>query len=119
MVFNLKGVKVEITFFFVAFISFVISLEVPSNVLVTVLSSMFHELGHLFFGLKAKLYFDSFNVLNIRTNSLPSLKHNFMFSVFSDRYVRPSTAERLAPQRTPRRRSTIFHPVRHPYGCKS
>ena len=48
MVFNLKGVKVEITFLFVAFVSFVISLEVPSNVLATILSSMFHEFGHLF-----------------------------------------------------------------------
>ncbi len=47
MVFNLKGIKVEITFIFVAFISFVISLEVPSNVVITILSSMLHEIGHL------------------------------------------------------------------------
>ena len=37
-----------VTFWNTAFISFVISLEVPSNVLLTILSSMFHEFGHLF-----------------------------------------------------------------------
>lgn len=48
MVFNIKGIKVEITFPFVAFVSFVILLDAPSNVLITVLSSMLHETGHLF-----------------------------------------------------------------------
>lgn len=48
MIVNIKGIKVEITFLFVAFISFVISLDAPSNVLITILSSMLHETGHLF-----------------------------------------------------------------------
>lgn len=48
MVLNIHGLKVEITFLFVAFISFIISLGAPSNVLITVLSSMLHEAGHLF-----------------------------------------------------------------------
>ena len=48
MAFNICGFKVEITFLFVAFISFVISLDAPTNVLITVLSSMLHEIGHLF-----------------------------------------------------------------------
>ncbi len=48
MVFNISGVKIEITFLFVAFISFVISLNVPSNVILTIISSMLHETGHLF-----------------------------------------------------------------------
>ncbi len=48
MIFNIKGIKIEITFLFVAFISFVILIDVSSNVLITVLSSMLHEIGHLF-----------------------------------------------------------------------
>lgn len=48
MVFNIKGIKIEITFPFVAFISFIISLDAPSNVLITVFTSMLHETGHLF-----------------------------------------------------------------------
>ena len=48
MIFNIFGVKVEITFWFVAFITFIISLNVPSNVFVTVISSLLHETGHLF-----------------------------------------------------------------------
>lgn len=47
MIFNIFGVKVEITFWFVAFITFIISLNVPSNVFVTVISSLLHEMGHL------------------------------------------------------------------------
>ena len=47
MIFNIFGVKVEITFWFVAFITFIISLNAPSNVLVTVISSLLHEFGHL------------------------------------------------------------------------
>lgn len=47
MIFNLFGVKIEITFWFVAFITFIISLNAPSNVLVTVLCSLLHETGHL------------------------------------------------------------------------
>lgn len=48
MNFKIFGVKVEITFWFVAFITFIISLNVPSNVFVTVISSLLHETGHLF-----------------------------------------------------------------------
>lgn len=47
MIFNISGVKVEITFWFVAFITFIISLNVPSNVLATIFSSLLHETGHL------------------------------------------------------------------------
>ncbi len=47
MIFNVFGVKVEITFWFVAFITFIISLNTPSNVLITVASSLLHETGHL------------------------------------------------------------------------
>ncbi|MBO5944404.1 MAG: hypothetical protein J6Q50_03795 [Clostridia bacterium] len=47
MIFNVFHVKVEITFWFVAFITFIISLKAPSNVLVTVFSSLLHEFGHL------------------------------------------------------------------------
>ncbi len=47
MTFNLFGIKVEITFLFVAFISFVISLNAPSNVMLTIIASMLHESGHL------------------------------------------------------------------------
>ena len=47
MIFNIYGVKVEITFWFVAFITFIISLNAPSNVFVTVISSLLHEMGHL------------------------------------------------------------------------
>ncbi len=47
MTFNIIGIQVEITFLFVAFISFVISLQAPSNVIMTIVSSMLHESGHL------------------------------------------------------------------------
>ena len=47
MIFNVFGVKVEITFWFVALITFIFSLNAPSNVLVTVFSSILHEIGHL------------------------------------------------------------------------
>ena len=47
MIFNVFGVKVEITFWFVALITFIFSLNAPSNVLVTVFSSILHETGHL------------------------------------------------------------------------
>lgn len=47
MAFNVFGIKVEITFLFVAFIAFILSLKAPSNVLITVLSSLIHESGHL------------------------------------------------------------------------
>ncbi len=47
MVFRVCGIKVEITFLFVAFITFVISLKAPANLLITIASSLFHEMGHL------------------------------------------------------------------------
>mgnify|MGYP003311356176 CR=1 FL=1 len=47
MTFNIRGVKIEITFLFIAFITFIISLKVPANVLITVVSSLLHEIGHL------------------------------------------------------------------------
>ena len=47
MIFNVFGLKVEITFWFVALITFIFSLNAPSNVLVTVFSSILHETGHL------------------------------------------------------------------------
>ena len=47
MTFDLFGIKIEITFLFIAYISFVISLNAPSNVMITIASSMLHEMGHL------------------------------------------------------------------------
>ncbi len=47
MTFNLFGVKVEITFLFVAFICFILSLNAPTNLLITIASSLVHETGHL------------------------------------------------------------------------
>ena len=47
MRFNILGIRVEVTFLFVAFISFVLTLKAPSNVLITVISSLIHEIGHL------------------------------------------------------------------------
>lgn len=47
MRFKIKGVKVEITFLFTALIAFILSLKAPSNVLITILSSLLHEAGHL------------------------------------------------------------------------
>ena len=47
MTFNIFGVKVEITFLFVALIAFILSLKSPSNLLITVISSLLHESGHL------------------------------------------------------------------------
>ncbi len=47
MTFKLWGVKFEITFFFVAFITFIISLKAPANLIITIASSMLHETGHL------------------------------------------------------------------------
>ncbi len=44
---KLFGVNVEITFLFVALITFVITLQVPSNVIITIISSLCHEMGHL------------------------------------------------------------------------
>lgn len=47
MIFSFSGIKVEITFLFIAFIAFILSLKAPSNVLITILSSLIHESGHL------------------------------------------------------------------------
>lgn len=47
MKFRLGGVDVEITFLFVALITFIITLNAPTNVLITIASSFLHEMGHL------------------------------------------------------------------------
>lgn len=47
MKFKIKGVDFEITFLFVALITFIITMNVPANVLITIFSSLFHEMGHL------------------------------------------------------------------------
>lgn len=47
MKFRFKGVDFEITFLFVALITFMITLNISSNVLITVASSLLHEMGHL------------------------------------------------------------------------
>ncbi len=47
MKFSIFGVAVEVTFLYVAIISFIISLNTPTNVLVTIISSVFHEFGHI------------------------------------------------------------------------
>lgn len=47
MTFKLWGIKFEITFLFVAFITFIISLKAPSNLIITIASSILHEIGHL------------------------------------------------------------------------
>ncbi len=47
MTFKICGIKFEITFLFVAFLTYIVSLKAPANVLITVASSLFHELGHL------------------------------------------------------------------------
>lgn len=48
MTFRIKGIKIEVTFLFTALIAFILSLRVPSNVLLTIVSSFAHEIGHLF-----------------------------------------------------------------------
>ncbi len=47
MKFRLFGIDFEITFLFVALIAFVIAINSPFNVLITILSSLLHETGHL------------------------------------------------------------------------
>ncbi len=47
MSFRIFGIKVEITFLFIAFIAFILSLKAPSNLLITIVSSLIHETGHL------------------------------------------------------------------------
>ncbi len=47
MLFNIFGIRIEITFLFIAFIAFVLTLKAPSNVLITIVSSLIHESGHL------------------------------------------------------------------------
>ncbi len=47
MNFKFKDIDFEITFLFVALITFVITMNVPANVLITIASSLFHEMGHL------------------------------------------------------------------------
>lgn len=47
MTFKLCDIKIEITFLFVAFLTFILSLKAPANLLITVASSLLHEAGHL------------------------------------------------------------------------
>ncbi len=47
MKFKIKGIDFEITFLFVALITFIITMNVPTNVVITIVSSLFHETGHL------------------------------------------------------------------------
>ena len=47
MKFKIKGIDFEITFLFVALITFILTLNAPANVLITVASSLIHEMGHL------------------------------------------------------------------------
>lgn len=47
MKFRLFGIDFEITFLFVALIAFVIAVNSPFNVIITILSSLLHETGHL------------------------------------------------------------------------
>lgn len=47
MKFKLFGVNVEITFLFVALITFIITMNAPANVIITIISSLLHEMGHL------------------------------------------------------------------------
>ncbi|MGN0570509.1 MAG: hypothetical protein ACI4N4_08430 [Candidatus Fimenecus sp.] len=47
MTFKIKGITVEITFFFAALIAFMLTLRAPADVLIAVFSSLLHETGHL------------------------------------------------------------------------
>lgn len=47
MKFRLFDIDFQITFLFVAMVTYVIAMNSPFNVLVTIFSSIFHELGHL------------------------------------------------------------------------
>lgn len=47
MAFKIKGITVEITFYFAALIAFMLSMRAPADVLIAVFSSLFHETGHL------------------------------------------------------------------------
>lgn len=47
MKFKINGIDFEITFLFVALITFIITMNAPANVLITIFSSLFHEMGHL------------------------------------------------------------------------
>ena len=47
MKFKFQGIDFEITFLFAALITFIIAMSAPSNVLITIASSLVHEMGHL------------------------------------------------------------------------
>lgn len=47
MKFRFSGIDFEITFLFVALITFIITMNAPANVIITVASSLLHEMGHL------------------------------------------------------------------------
>ncbi len=83
---TLYGIKVEITFLFVAFIAFIISLKAPSNVFITVLSSLLHEIGHLIMMLligkkPKKIRFELTGINIIRDNSNISIKNEIFIAL--------------------------------------
>ncbi len=47
MKFKLFDIDFEITFLFTALVAFVIAMNSPFNVIITIMSSLFHETGHL------------------------------------------------------------------------
>ncbi len=86
MTFTLLSIKVEITFFFVAFIAFILSLKAPSNVLITVLSSLIHEFGHLIMMLitgnkPQKLRFELTGINIIRNNINISTRNEILIAL--------------------------------------
>ncbi len=86
MVATFFGVKVEITFLFVAFIAFIISLKAPSNMFVTIFSSLLHETGHLIMMLiignkPKKIRFELTGINIIRDNSNISTKNEVLIAL--------------------------------------
>lgn len=86
MIITLFGIKVEITFLFVAFVAFIISLKAPSNVFITILSSLFHEIGHLLMMLivgnkPKKIRFEITGINIIRNNTDISTKNEILIAL--------------------------------------
>ncbi len=86
MIFTIFGIKIEITFLFVAFIAFIISLKAPSNMFVTIFSSLLHEIGHLIMMLivgnkPKKIRFELTGINIIRNNSNISIKNEVFIAL--------------------------------------
>ena len=86
MSFIIFGIKVEITFLFVALVAFIISLKAPSNVFITILSSLLHELGHLLMMLTIgnkpeKVRFEITGINIIRNNTNISTKSEILIAL--------------------------------------